>query len=235
MNRGEIVTRVEKRIERDDATTTTLLQSFLDEVRQDVEKVYPFGHMYKTKTATMTADVYNYTLPTDLILHHPFHLYLQDESTSTSYAELTKMDHRKFDLVYDDAAGEGDGPSYYIVRGHDVDVYPKPSTARTLRVRGYFYTGDYAGDSDSDYVTNKYQDVLIEGTTFKALLHFGESERANEALKLYQAYMNGNAQMGVVGIIQAEKKLDLQDRFVQVKTRDDFPLSYARRAYITSG
>lgn len=235
MNRGEIRAEILDRLDRSDSQTTANINTWIDRIVRDIEKLYPFSYLEKSQTAVLTAADNTYTLPDDLIIHHPFELLLKSiAGPPYSYSALVKVGERTFDMWFGSPDDTGEGPTLYLLRGGsgglNFQVYPVQETNRTVKLgSGFYYTGDFAGDSSENYLTDKYPDCIIESVAAKSFLHYGESSKAQTSMALAQAYINGDASQGIVGVIQSEKKAQWNGRAIRVRTWDDYPLGIARK------
>lgn len=234
MNRGEIRAEILDRLDRSDSQTTTNVNTWIDRIVRDIEKLYPFSYLEKSQTAILTAADNTYTLPDDLIIHHPFELLLKSiAGPPYSYSALVKIGERTFDMWFGSPDDTGEGPTLYLLRGGsgglNFQVYPVQETNRTLKLgSGFYYTGDFAGDSSTNYLTDRYPDTIIESVVAKAYLHYGETSKAKTAMALAQAYLNGDPRQGIVGVIQSEKRAKWNNKMNRIKTLDDIPLTKAR-------
>lgn len=235
MNRGEIAARVISRSDRTDSASATLIDSWIDEVVRTVEQAYPFSYCKKSQTATIPAANKTFTLPSTLILLHPFSMLLVDTTTSpTTHRYMVKAGDLSANYNFPQPTTSAEGPEYWILRGGtnglNFDVYPVQDADRTLRLQsGYFYSGALADDSATNWLLTHYPDVVIEGVSNKLFEHYGEPQKADRAYQRYQAFMHGEPDMGITGIIQAEKKMQRSGRMSRMRTLDDFPIDIARK------
>lgn len=235
MNRLQIKTRVIERSDRTDPTTATQVVAWIDEVVRTVEQTYPLSYCKKSQEAAIQANTKTFTLPTTLILVHPFQMLLQiPADTPVSYKYLVKVGQKSFNVNFPQPTTSSDYPEYWILRGGtnalNFDVYPVHNQEVTLRLQGgYFYTGDFAGDSSSNWLTEFYPDIVIEGVCNKLFEHYGETGKADRAYQRYNMFLNGDPAVGVTGLIPAEKMMQRSDRYHRVKTIDDLPLDVATK------
>jgi hypothetical protein len=238
MDRAEILDRVQKRIGRSDTTTNALIHKWINEVVMTIEQLYPFAYLKRSNNAILTANENSYTLPSDLILHHPFDFMLKGTGSTTEYQIIVKVRDRVFNQYFTMPEESGDGIDYFVLRGGNnslnFDIFPVPTTARTVRYGGWYAYTDWAitdstDTTDENWLTVYYPDAVLEGVLSKAFREYGMSSEALEATQYYQAYINGNVEMGVLGLIQAEKKKERQGRMLRIKTLDDMPLDIAKK------
>lgn len=226
MNRGQISTRVQQRADRTDSTTQTQISAWINELVREVEREYAWAYTKKSQTASISANVKSFTLPSNLILHHPFTFLLEDSGTSASpeYTYLVKVEENFFDLNFP-APNTTGTIAYWKLTGGTLgtgfDVYPVPDAASTLKIAsGHYYTGDWSSDSDSNWLSDNQPDLLIEGVAAKLFEHYAEPQKADRAYYRYKELL--------VNAIMQQKKMDRKGRWLRVKSMDDFPLSVAR-------
>lgn len=228
MNRGQIVTRVQQRADRSDSITTTQIHSWVNELVREVEREHPWAYTKKSQTASIAANVKSFTLPSNLILHHPFTLLLEDSGTSASpeYTYMVKVEENFFDINFPAPNTTGASMNYWKLTGGTggtgFDVYPVPEAAATLKIAsGHYYTGDWDDDGDSNWLSDNQPDLLIEGTAAKLFEHYAEPQKADRAYFRYQQLLTS-------AILQ-QKKMDRRGRWSRVKTMDDFPLAVVQK------
>ena len=225
MTRAEIVTRVQQRADRTDSTTQTQIGAWIDELTREIEREYPWAYTKKSQTATISANVKSFTLPTDLILHHPFSLLLQDEGTASApeYTYLIKTEENFFDVNFPTPNITGTINYWKLTGGTNgvgFDVYPVPDADSVLKIAsGHYYT---VAGSSSNWLTVNQPDLIVEGTAAKLFEHYAEPQKADRAYFRYQQLL-GNA-------IMQQKKMDRRGRWPRVKSfADDFPLAVATK------
>lgn len=226
MNRGQISTRVQQRADRTDSTTQTQIDDWINELVREIEREYPWAYTKKSQTASISANVKSFSLPTNLILHHPFTLLLEDSGTSASpeYTYMVKVEENFFDMNFPAPNATGTIAYWKLTGGTSgvgFDVYPVPDAASTLKIAsGHYYTTAFSDDADSNWLTDNQPDLVIEGTAAKLFEHYAEPQKADRAYLRYQQLL-ANA------IIQ-QKKMDRKGRWPRVKSfADDFPNAIA--------
>lgn len=228
MNRGQIATRVEQRIDRADATTLTQVDDFINEIVREIEREYPWAYTKKSQTAPISAGVKSFSLPTNLILHHPFSLLLEVSGTSASpeYYYMVKTEENHFDLHFNKPNTTGDTARYYKLTGGSngvgFDVYPVMTADQTLKMAsGHYYTGDWSADSASSWLSDNQPDLIIEGVSAKLFEHYGEPNKADRAYFRYRELLQKAK--------DDQARMDRRGRMTRVKTLDDIPLEIALR------
>ena len=239
MTRSQIVSRVQSRLDRIDTTAQTLIENWINEVVVDVENTYPFDYMKKRETATISADTGEFALPDDLILHHPFRIRVRDATDTDVYYHLFNMSDSFFDYLVSDASESADYPVYFIQRGGTDGlvccVYPIQNQDLTLQIaEGYFRTAAFTigagGDASTNYLTDNYANLLVEGVCAKAFEHWFEPDKADRAREMYNSYMNGDRRTGIYGIIPEHKRRRYGNyRVNRIKTLDEFGQTKAIR------
>lgn len=239
MTRLELLAEIQKRSDRPDSTTELLVDAnddtgWINRVRRMVMNSYPFDYLKKSQTASLSADSGDYTLPTDLILHHPFTFRLHSVNSPTTYTRLIKMNDRVLYTWVTSPDSPTNTPEYYIFEGGTnglvFRLYPVPNETRTLEMTGYYaYADDFDADGDSDWLSENYPDLIIEGVLWHLYEHYEEHERADRSRLMYHAWLYGDVKQGLRGLIPAEKKKARNGRMVRVRTLDDFPVAEAEK------
>lgn len=233
--RLEIQTEVLSRIDRSDATTIAEVDDWIARVVRTVEEAYPLPYTQKSQTTPLTPDEELYELPTLLITHHPYELYLETTDAIPTFNYMVKVGNQTFDLYYPDQLSTKSGtPSLWILRGGttggDFQLYPVPNQAKTVRLMGGYYRTDTSSwtDSSTNYLTDNEVDLLVEGVCAKVFVHVGEPQNAALAKSLYDQYLNGDGHRGIKGLIQKVKMSKYQGRKMRIKKWDDIPVGTAR-------
>lgn len=231
----EIQTRIQQKSDRTDATTLALIKAWIVKVQQTVEQEYPlFYTKNSSNTQALTADDGTYTWPSGLILHHPVTLRLLSTTSPTTYQKLVMLGGEAFYSWITSPDSPTGTPAYLVetggTNGLDFRLHPVPSEARTLEFTGgYFYSTALSADVDTNWLTDDYEDILIEGASARLFEHYEERKRATDAAFLYKAHLKGNRDLGITGLIPSERRRKLRNRMPRIKTLDDIPLTEARR------
>ena len=233
MTRLELSTRIQSRLDRYDTTTVTEILQMITEVIRTIEQTYPLAYLKKSQESVLTASNAIYTLPATLIYHHPYDLLLEATALDETYSFLVKTSDSLFNQQFTDINTIGT-PEYWRITGgtvaNEIQLYPVHSTARTLKIgNGFFYTSAFTADGDNTWLTSYYPDLVVEGVCAKMFRHYGEMEKALDAGGMYQIHLNGSSEMGVLGLLQTERKTKRSGRILRIKTFDDMPLSVAKR------
>ncbi|RJQ39507.1 MAG: hypothetical protein C4555_03100 [Dehalococcoidia bacterium] len=231
MNRGEIVTRVLQRMDRSDATADTLCESMINEVIREIEREFPWAYTKKSQTAAISANVKSFSLPSNLILHHPFTLLLEDAGTSASpeYTYVIKAEENYFDMNFPAPNTTGTIAYWKLTGGTSgvgFDVYPVPDAESTLKIAsGHYYTGAWAagdgGDMEENWLTDNQVDLVIDGVSAKMFEHYGQPNKADRAFVRYQQLLM-KAKVD-------QRDMDRRGRMIRAKTYSDMPLSIAQK------
>ncbi len=246
MNRGQLSTRIQERLDRYDSTTQTQIDNMIDEVIRTVEQTYPLAYNKKSQDTPLTADENIYTLPATLIYHHPFDLMLENIAATSKYAFLVKTHDGYFNKWFSKINLSG-VPEYWRITGGDnsneFQLYPVTPQARNLKLgNGYYYSGAFTadagggeGDTESTWLTTYFPNLIIEGVVAELARLYNYTEKAAEASIMYQLRLNGAPEQGIAGLIPTEKKRNRKGRILRVKTMDDFPVATARKMRFAGG
>jgi len=228
MTRLEIVTRIQTKCRRSDATTTAEIKDWINETMSHVEKQTPFAYTKKSQEAVLTAATKAFTLPPNLILHHPFHLLLEDGTgtNAPSYKYLIKAKDTTFDMWFPNPEISGAKTTYWVLRGKGsglgFDIFPVMDAAETLRIAGgHFYTTAFTLDGDNNWLTNNHQWLLIEGAASLCFEHYGEIAKADRARALFlELLTRANTE---------QTEMDTSGRRTKVKLLSDMPIEVATK------
>lgn len=228
MTRGTIKTEVAGRLFRTVAQTPDI-DTWFQRVIERVENIYPLHYTKTTVTKVLTpTEQLMYDLPPLLITHQPFVLMLESFTEDDVFTPVIKMDDREMKLKFTQPKQAPGTPKYLALvgsaTGDDFQLYPVPDKAQDLDFYGHYHT-DFTGISDSftNHLTDRYADLLIEGMVELGAEYYGEYDKSDRARQKYMAYLNGDVQVGVSGLIQDEKKRERSGRRVKVKFAYDRP------------
>ena len=235
MNRGQIGTRVLKIIERGDSEANTLVDEWITEVVRKVEDSYPFPYLKKTQKTTLTADEGVYTLPTDLILHHPYMFKVESIPTANTFKSLVKIGESTYHLNFTDTDATADVPDYYHLSGGanglEFVFSRTPLKAQDLHLAGgYFYTdldewneADDSGGTKTNWLTDNRQDLVISGVAAKGFEFYEEQGKAQAQFALYRLELNGDRTKGIPGLVGDTKRTNYNGRQLRVRLAYDQP------------
>ena len=206
------------------------IKDWINELIREIEREYPWAYTKKSQTAPILANVKSFTLPSNLILHHPFSLLLEAQGTSASpeYTYMVKVEENFFDILFPTPNLLDSNALYWKltggVQGVGFDVYPVMNRDATLKIAsGYYYTGDWdtspSGDARDNWLTINQPDLVIEGTAAKLFEHYGEPQKVDRAYYRYQQLLQKAK--------DDQNKMDRKGRLLRIKTLDDFPLDVA--------
>lgn len=235
MNRGAIRARMLKRIDRSDSTTSDLIDAMIIETIRTIEESYPFYYNKKSQSNSLAPANGFFTLPPDLILHHKFALLIKiNSATELTLDYMVKVGDESFALNFTQPEVSGDAPEYWRLAGGNnaltFQVTPVQDEPVDVRVfGGYFYSPALTGDSDSNWLTNSCSDLVLEGVAAKLFEHYGEHQKSDRAYSRYLAYLNGDLEIGIKGVVKQQKKMRNNGKLLRVKTLDDLPDAIARK------
>jgi len=143
--------------------------------------------------------------------------------------------NESFDFHFPQIDSTGDNPIYWRMtggaNGRDFDVSPVPTANVEINIgHGYFYSVAFTVDGDSNWLTINQPELVEEGVAYRLFRHYGELQKAGDALANYNALLHGlGADSPVEGLIQIEKKQERGGRKLRFKTIDDIPSTAAVR------
>ena len=240
MNRGQLSTRIQERLDRYDSTTQTQIDNMIDEVIRDIERSHRLAYNKKSQETILTANENIYTLPTTLIYNHPFDLLLENTAGTNIYECVVKTSDNSFNKWFSEVDFSG-APEYWRITGggnsNEFQLWPVTPQARTLKLgNGYFYSGAFTadaggneGDTESTWLTDYFPNLIIEGVVSELARLYRYTEIAQEGALMYQLRLYGAPEQGIMGLIPAEKKRNRRGRLIGIKTLDDIPLAVAQK------
>lgn len=243
MNRGEITTRCLKILERSDSEADTLVDDWVRETIKKIEDTYPLPYTKKIQSAALTADEGTYTLPTDLILHHPYMFRMENPTDATKFTPVIKIGEETYNLLWLDSDATASRPEFWYLKGGtnglEFEVVNTPAIAQNIHLTGgYFYTDlstwndtDDAGGAASNWLTATRQDLVIAGVVAKGFMFYEENEKADRWWGVYQLELNGDRMKGIPGLIGDVKREVWNGRRLRSKFAYDEPYAIQKRRY----
>lgn len=188
----EIVNDVLKRLREptvssvNDTLYSKMIGVFVNDAKRDVEDAHEWNALSNTLTATTTADVFNYILVGSQNRFRVIDVLNDSENTVMQYRPTHWM-NRAFLLTTQQKAA----PMYYNFNGVDaagdtqVDIYPIPDKAYTLRFNVIMPQPDLVADTDKIEVPGHLASMLAYS---KAIAERGEDGgvQASEAYLQYR-------------------------------------------------
>lgn len=240
MNYATIQTRVAEYLDRDDLEVK--IRGWINDTRKDIAIKGDFDYLYTESTTTTTAGCANYALPADFLallgvwLDYKKLAKLRpreaDELTQTDSSATAAVLYLTTEqgLVDTDMVGT---PDYYIERGMELQLYPCPGGAYTLRLKYYAQPADwdesvatYDAATDGvnfDYITTFHFEAVIWGAALRGAIYLDDAEKK---ASYGQAYDNAVKEM-----LAREVKKQQRDTKVRVKTWKDFDVETFQRIH----
>jgi len=235
MNREDIRDRVADYLDRSDLTTR--INNWINDVRRDIALKYNFNYLYAEATCTTSAGSARYALPEDYLGH--LTIMLDDKKlmkvAPREFDELTGIDHDVTTttgyLTYsEDTGDETSTPDYYVDRGMEIELYPAPDAAYTLKMRYYAQPEEWTDDANEDYVSRFHYEAMIWGVCLRGAMFLEEDNK----IAIYaQAYQSAIDEMIKREHEQYQKP---KDNFSRIKTWQDFdPTTFKRKVKVVTG
>jgi hypothetical protein len=169
-----------------DNSYSKLIGVYVNDAKREVEDAYDWNSLTTTLTANTTDSLFNYVLTGSGTRFRVIDVLNDTNDTQMNYAATVWMD-KQFLLVQ---SGKG-APAYYNFNGVDVngdtqvDVYPIPDGAYTLRFNLIVPQVDLSGDTDRILVPPHLVNMLAYA---KAIAERGEDSGilSSEAYQLYR-------------------------------------------------
>ena len=169
-----------------DNAYSKLIGVYINDAKREVEDAYDWNSLTTTLTANTTDSLFNYVLTGSGTRFRVIDVLNDTNDTQMNYAATVWMD-KQFLLVQ---SGKG-APAYYNFNGVDVngdtqvDVYPIPDGAYTLRFNLIVPQVDLSGDTDRILVPPHLVNMLAYA---KAIAERGEDSGilSSEAYQLYR-------------------------------------------------
>lgn len=171
MNKGQIVERIRKNLVRTDITPETVL-TWINNRQTGICQIANFYFMETSWEAPTSADKRDYALPSGykdelhIILisgtnRHPLTKW-RDITPGKSMAQ-TKLTQR---------------PTHYWIWAGGYWLEPIPNATYTLELKCFCYLAALVNDSDTNELTIRFSDLLIDGATADGFLSVGEKKLA---------------------------------------------------------
>jgi len=169
-----------------DTDYSAMLGVFVNDAKREVEDAYDWNALATTLTADTTANIFNYVLVGSRTRFRVIDVYNETKELEMHYKPTAWM-NRQF-IIVDQQKGS---PTYYNFNGVDdngdtqVDVYPVPDTAYTLRFNLTIPQADLVSDNDRILVPSHLVSMLAHS---KAIAERGEDSGvlSSEAYQMYR-------------------------------------------------
>jgi hypothetical protein len=163
-----------------------MLGVFVNDAKREVEDAYDWNALSTTLTAETTAEIFNYVLVGSQTRFRMIDVLNTTKLYPMQYAATTWMD-RQFMLT----TQQRNSPMYYNFNGVDangdtqVDLYPIPDGAYTLRFNMVIPQADLVNDGDRILVPSHLVSMLAHS---KAIAERGEDSGllSSEAYQMYK-------------------------------------------------
>lgn len=145
----------------DENAYSTLIGMLVNDAKQDIENAWDWSALRASLTATTTADVFNYELN-----GAQFNMKILDVVNDTSDWFMEYREAHKFNDWFLNTTPQKGEPQYYTFNGvstdgdAQVDVYPIPDKAYTLRFNVIKRPADLSADSDVLLVPERAVEML---------------------------------------------------------------------------
>lgn len=229
-----ITDRVAEYLDRTDLGTSSSspissskIGQWINDTRKDVALKYDFNYLYVEATIETSAGTAVYSLPED---------YMGHLTVLCEYKKLMRVGAREFDeLLYTDDVEvssvanleltEGSGtsgfPEYYIDRGMNIELFPRPDAAYTITMKYYAQPANFTTGTDYDYMSTFHFEAVIFGAALRGALFLDDVGKV-------QAYKAAYGET-LTDIIKKEKETKTKDTHIRVKSWKDYDLSTFRR------
>lgn len=157
-----LVNNVLRRLREDEVATVSestygkMVGDFVNDAKKMVEDAWDWSALRTTLTVTTTADVFNYTFVGSQNKIKVLHAYNDTDNWNMEYQTPIW-----FDEQYMQGSPQSGSPRYYVFNGVDsngdtqIDVYPKPDAAYTLRFNSVLRNDDLSADSDTLFIPSQ--------------------------------------------------------------------------------
>lgn len=195
MTQAEMVTEVANIIGRDKTSySADQVTTYEDRIKQwlywshlTVARIYAFPELDQDPVdKVLTTNTYAYTFAGLGLSNQRVRQFLSVRLINgTSSWKMKQKLFRQFEE--DHPYPDGDSarqPGFYTIYGRRLEIWPKPDSAYTMRVRLNYYPEDFASSSSTSVYLNK-DDVLIAGAVAHAYLSLQENEDADRWAKTF--------------------------------------------------
>lgn len=207
----------------------TLIDQWINDTRRSLAGEYNFNYLYVEATATASANVARYALPSDYLGH--LNMFIGTK-------KLIRILPNEFDTIHGDKTGilatdpsatklsttgssETAEPDYYIDRGMEFDLYPIPDGTYTITLKYYANPADWTLVTDYDYISTFHTEAIIFGAALRGAVFLEDDAKA-------QKY-NGMYDKEIGKMIKREKDRKTSDSMVRFKSYKDFGTEQFKR------
>jgi hypothetical protein len=212
---------------RTDIDTKT--NQWIDDTRRDLAGKYAFNYLYVEATASTSASIARYALPSDYNGH--LNIFIGSK-------KLIRLLPNEFDSIHGDTiaiettdnapitlfttsgmeTGESD---YYIDRGMEFDLWPIPDATYILTLKYYANPIDWTLDTDYDYISTFHTEAIIFGAALRGAIYLEDDAKKAEYKEEYKE------QIGMM--LKSEKDRKSSDVVVRMKSYKDFGVEQFKR------
>lgn len=126
---------------------------------RSISELHTFSEMRKTYEGTLTVDSFTYNYPTRLKEVFDIRIY-----TSSNYRKLHFVDPRHFDTEIPYPLNSGI-PTWWVGYGNYFEIYAKPDSAYTTRMRCSIFPPDLETDTATPLLVGKDSMIVTFATT----------------------------------------------------------------------
>lgn len=187
MNRGELRAAILRSLDRVSAPTTE--NSDVDEwinqvIREDlcVDHNWAFMENVRDLSTTASTDLYDFTATATTFKDCRFIRFRR--TTADDFNEMEELSERAMFIHFTEQSKGS--PSVWARSGDKfrVRLIPDASTY-TFRIHTWDYPAAFTADGDNNDLTNRYPKLVEYAVLSRAMLYYGEDERAQLWIQLY--------------------------------------------------
>jgi hypothetical protein len=170
MNFGQIKAEVQKNLVRQQQEIIDLIPIWINRTMQDVCRLHNFSFLKVQETITFYENMNTYDLPATY--KDELRIWLQ---LTNDYKQLQPITLQEALELFPPATTNAE-PMYYRLIDSQYIIYPTPDKNYTGILEYYQYLPELVNDEDTNYITNNYPDVLVNGATWRGMVWLQEGD-----------------------------------------------------------
>lgn len=189
---GDIADKVRYRI-KDSSYSSTEIRNYINDTINDIYNEYRLRFMETSTPFTLTANDPDITsgsgLPTDFV--QAINLSL----TSSAYESVLQYkEHTEIDALYPDPTDTtihpANVPQYWYMFGEEINVFPVPNTAYTVKLKYYKRPTMLSSDADVPDIPSEFEEILVIGASYRIFQVKDNYDKAGVLENKYQELLD---------------------------------------------
>jgi len=170
MNFKEIKNEVEKILVYRQQELLDLIPTWINRVQKEVCRLSNFSFLKTQENTTFYENINTYDLPA--LFKDDLKIWLE---LPTAYKPLQQITLTEALELFPPATPKAE-PMYFRLADGNYVIYPTPEKDYNAIMEYYVYLPDLINDEDTNYITNNFPDVLINGAVYYGFMWLQEGD-----------------------------------------------------------